>query len=63
MRDEIDPREDVSQVKNTVRCTCENISGFDKWLNVLSNKDMRTNLISSGINQAKLFLQYIKSSD
>ena len=36
---------------------------FDKISNVLSDKDMRKNLINSGISQAKIFLQYIKSSD
>lgn len=58
MRDEIDPRDKHPDLKNTVKCLCENLSGLDSWFEALTNKNMRKDLINNGISQANIFLEY-----
>ncbi len=61
MRDEIDPRDKHKDLKNIVICLCDNLHGFNSWLDALSNKDFRKSLIDKGILQGTMFLQYINS--
>lgn len=58
MRDEIDPIDKHPDLKNTVKCLCENVSGLDSWFEVLTNQNMRKDLINNGISQANIFLEY-----
>ena len=47
------------KIKNTVRCLVENLSNMNSWINALSTPEMRLELIEKGIQQAKLFMDYI----
>ena len=61
MRDEIDPVNKHPDLKNTVRCLCENLTGLDSWFTAITDKNMRKNLINKGLSQADIFLEYIRS--
>ena len=60
MRDEIDPVNKHPDLKNTVRCLCENLTGLDSWFTAITDKNMRKNLINKGLSQADIFLEYNK---
>ena len=46
-------------VKNTVECIVENINGIASWFNVISSIESRKQLINSGENTARKFLNDI----
>lgn len=58
----IDSEDKQPTIKNTVRCLIEDINTFDDWYKPFTEEELRDTLIKKGINQANLFLSYIKST-
>jgi predicted acylesterase/phospholipase RssA len=52
----LDTQEDQIEVKYTIKCFIEDLSGFDKWLETLSNETLRRDIIENGYKQADDFL-------
>jgi predicted patatin/cPLA2 family phospholipase len=50
-------------IKNTVRCLIKNLTNVKSWMNAMSTPEMRLQLIETGIQQAKLFIDYIATTD
>jgi len=44
------------EIKNTVRCTIDDLNTFDKWFKALSNEEMRQKIVESGYKHADVFL-------
>jgi predicted acylesterase/phospholipase RssA len=44
------------EIKNTVRCTIDDLNTFDKWFKALSNEEMRKKIVESGYRHADVFL-------
>ena len=42
-------------IKNTVNCKIEGLSGLNNWLNSVSSEESRKSLIDKGIQEATLF--------
>lgn len=57
----IDTEDLQEEVKHTVRCLVEELNDVSKWIEALSNEEMRRKYIEKGGVQAKLFLTYIKT--
>jgi predicted acylesterase/phospholipase RssA len=56
MQRSIDTESKQEDVKNTVKCSIENLDGFSSWIKAVSTEEMRKKLIDSGEAQAKEFL-------
>jgi predicted acylesterase/phospholipase RssA len=56
MQASLDTEEDQIEVKYTIKCFIEELAGFDKWVEALSNKTLRRNIIENGYKQADDFL-------
>ena len=56
MQRSIDTESKQEDVKNTVKCSIENLDGFSSWIKAISTEEMRKKLIDSGETQAKEFL-------
>ena len=56
MQDAIDTERLQTEVPNTLKCRVENLTGLEKWMNALSNEELRKILIEKGAEQAKEFL-------
>lgn len=50
-------------IKNTVRCLIKNLTNVKSWMNAMSTPEMRLQLIETGIQQAKIFIDYIATTD
>lgn len=50
-------------VKNTVCCSLEGLGGYDKWLNILEDIEMRKEFINRGDKSAKLFFSNITTTE
>ena len=48
-------------IKHTVRCAGDSDIEFTDWVSILTKEHMRTKLINSGSQQAKIFLDFINS--
>ncbi len=48
-------------IKHTVRCAVDSDIEFTDWVSILTKEHMRTKLINSGSQQAKIFLDFINS--
>ena len=46
-------------IKNTVRCLIKNLTNVKSWINAMSTPEMRLQLIETGIQQGKIFIDYI----
>jgi len=55
-----EPRQ-INDVKYTVRCLLEDLNGIPAWYNAVATEDMRSKLITKGVNQGNLFLSYVNS--
>jgi NTE family protein len=56
MRASIDIDNSHPHIKYNVDCVTDEIAGFDKWAETLSNEEMRKRLVVNGWAQAELFL-------
>lgn len=43
-------------MKYTIKCYIEDLAGFDKWIEALSDETLRRDIIESGYKQADDFL-------
>ena len=50
-------------IKNTVRCLIKNLTNVKSWMNAMSTPEMRLQLIETGIQQSKIFIDYIATID
>tara|TARA_Y100000385_G_scaffold72688_2_gene73241 strand:+ start:1200 stop:2093 length:894 start_codon:yes stop_codon:yes gene_type:complete len=57
----LDTETHQEEVKNTVHCLVNNLDGLPRWLEALCNEELRIELVEHGNNQAKIFLEYLKS--
>jgi len=57
----LDTEKEQEDVKNTVHCLVKNLDGLPKWFEALCTEEIRIELIEHGYNQAKIFLEYLKS--
>jgi len=56
MKSSLDTELEQENVKYTIKCVIEDLSGFDKWFEALSNETLRRNIIENGYKQADEFL-------
>jgi predicted acylesterase/phospholipase RssA len=56
MQSSLDTELEQENVKYTIKCVIEDLSGFDKWFEALSNETLRRNIIENGYKQADDFL-------
>jgi len=56
MQASLDTEPEQTKVKYTIKCVIEELSGFDKWVESVSNEIVRCTIIESGYKQADDFL-------
>lgn len=56
MQASLDTEPEQTEVKYTIKCVIEELSGFDKWIESVSNEIVRCTIIESGYKQADDFL-------
>lgn len=56
MQASLDTEPEQTEVKYTIKCVIEELSGFDKWVESLSNEIVRCTIIKNGYKQADDFL-------
>ena len=61
MVDLINTEEKQTSVPNTVRCLLDTSGDYGKWLESLTQQENREQLIQTGMNCAKMFLEYIQN--
>lgn len=60
MQIEISTESKQTEIIHTVTCNVEELAGFSNWVTSLSSSEPRQNLIDTGSEQGKLFLNNIK---
>ena len=56
MQISLDTEPQQTEVKYTIKCYIEDLAGFDRWIEALSDETLRRDIIESGYKQADLFL-------
>jgi len=62
METSLDTEPEQTEIKYTIKCFIEELSGFDKWVEALSNETIRRNIIENGYKQANVFLDSLSET-